>query len=316
MKLAQKKAEQDKKLKAAEEQRERVLAQKRREKAALESKRHEQQKTLDLAELYSNMVPVDKVNVQTGYRHHSQEWDNQVNEATAKMEDELNESAAADDARADPSRPEHYSTVDREEEYDGMLTQTGYRHHSAFWENQVNEAADRMEDELNESAAVDEAKHDPTRPEFYNTIDREEEYNGMLMQTGYRHHSAFWENQVNEAADRMEDELNESAAAQDAKQDPTRPEFYKTVNAEEEYDGMLMQRHSALWNQEVNEAADRLENEMNDASAWDEARHDPTRPEFYATEQKENVYDGIYAQLNTEGSGHSKAYMKIQEEAE
>jgi len=80
MKLAQKKAEQEKKLKAAEEQRNRVLAQKRREKAALEGKRHEQQRTLDLAELYSNMVPVDKLNLQTGYRHHTEGWDQMVNE--------------------------------------------------------------------------------------------------------------------------------------------------------------------------------------------------------------------------------------------
>jgi len=173
-----------------------------------------------------------------------------------------------------------------------------------------------MENELNESAALDEARHDPSRPEFYKTVNPEAEYDGMLMQTGYRHHTANWDQMVNDKAAEMENELNESAALDEARHDPSRPEYYKTVNPESEYDGMLIQRHSALWNQEVDEASERLENEMNEASAWDEARHDPTRPEFYATRQTDNVFDGIYAQLNVEGSGHSKAYMKIQEDAE
>lgn len=42
---------------------------------------------------------------------------------------------------------------------------------------------------------------------------------------------------------------------------------------------------------------------------------DPSRPEFYATDHSE-LYDGMAVQLNSQGSGHSKAFMKIQEEAE
>lgn len=99
MKLAQKKAVQEKKLKAAEEQRKRVLEQKRREQEAKEKKLHQQQRTLDLAELYSNMVPVDKLNVQTGYRHHSANWEQMVDNKAQEMENELNEYAAEQEVK-------------------------------------------------------------------------------------------------------------------------------------------------------------------------------------------------------------------------
>lgn len=58
--------------------RKRVIEQKRREESAKDTQRHNQQRTLDLAELYSNMVPVDKLNLQTAYRHHSAQWDQEV----------------------------------------------------------------------------------------------------------------------------------------------------------------------------------------------------------------------------------------------
>ena len=105
-----------------------------------------------------------------------------------------------------------------------------------------------MEDELNESSAAEDAKADPTRPEFYATVNHEDEYQGMLLQTGYHSHSANWDQMVDEKAAEMEDELNESSAAEDAKADPTRPEFY-AKDKSEMYDDMLLQRHSALWEQ-------------------------------------------------------------------
>ena len=54
---------------------------------------------------------------------------------------------------------------------------------------------------------------------------------------------------------------------------------------------------------------------MNEVSDEQEAKIDPTRPEFYATDKSE-LYDGMVVQLNSQGSGHSKAFMKIQDEAE
>lgn len=70
----------------------------------------------------------------------------------------------------------------------------------------------------------------------------------MLLQTGYRHHSAKWDQMVDDKAAEMETELNEASEAEDAKKDPSRPEFYATDKSEL-YDGMLYQRHSALWEQ-------------------------------------------------------------------
>lgn len=84
----------------------------------------------------------------------------------------------------------------------------------------------------------------------------------MLLQTGYHAHSALWDEMVADKTTEMEGELNAVTAAQDAKADPTRPEFYATDKSEM-YDGMLLQRHSALWDQQVDEASARLEQEMN-----------------------------------------------------
>ena len=98
MKLAKKQAEQQKVLQLAEDTRKRALDQKRREQAAKDTVLHNQQKTLDLAELYSNFVPVDKINVQTGYHAHSALWEQMVDDKTTEMENELNEVTAAQDA--------------------------------------------------------------------------------------------------------------------------------------------------------------------------------------------------------------------------
>ena len=66
-----------------------MLEQKRREQAAKDNKLHAQQRTLDLAEIYSNFVPVDKINLQTGYRHHSANWEQMVDDKASEMEGEL-----------------------------------------------------------------------------------------------------------------------------------------------------------------------------------------------------------------------------------
>lgn len=57
------------------------------------------------------------------------------------------------EARDDPSRPEHYKTVDSAEEYNGMLVQTDaelefYKHHTEEWNNRVNIAAAQLEKEV------------------------------------------------------------------------------------------------------------------------------------------------------------------------
>ena len=62
----------------------------------------------------------------------------------------------------------------------------------------------------------------------------------------------------------MNKEIAENEEIIEAKENPERPEHYKTVDAAEEYNGMLLQtdselefykRHTAEWESRVNQAA-------------------------------------------------------------
>ena len=80
---------------------------------AKEGKKRELEKTLDLSELYSDMVPVDKL-IQTDaelnyYTAHTAYWNDRVNQEAARMQKEIAESSDEIDAREDPSRPEFYA---------------------------------------------------------------------------------------------------------------------------------------------------------------------------------------------------------------
>jgi hypothetical protein len=87
----------------------------------------------------------------------------------------------------------------------------------------------------------------------------------MLLQTKskYRTHSPFWEARVEQAAANLEKEIAVQDDLAQAKENPQRPEFYKTVDPAEEYDGMLLQtnsknkyrHHTAQWEARVNLAA-------------------------------------------------------------
>ena len=67
----------------------------------------------------------------------------------------------------------------------------------------------------------------------------------MLLQTDsdlefYKHHTAQWEARVNEEAAKMNKEMAENEDLIEAKENPQRPEHYKTVDSAEEYNGMLL----------------------------------------------------------------------------
>lgn len=75
-------------------------------------------------------------------------------------------------ARDDPSRPEHYQTMDKAEEYNGMLVQTDaeledYKHHTALWEARVNQAAAQLGKEIDYYDDIAQARENPSRPEHY-----------------------------------------------------------------------------------------------------------------------------------------------------
>ena len=94
---------------------------------AAKQKKKELGRTVDLGEIYSDFVPVDKLlqtNSELSYRTHSPYWDQRVNQAAVQMEKDLAEDNDLIEARENPQRPEHYKTVDAAEEYNGMLLQT------------------------------------------------------------------------------------------------------------------------------------------------------------------------------------------------
>ena len=101
----------------------------------------------------------------------------------------------------------------------------------------------------------------------------------------------------------MEKDLAEGEDQIQAAENPHRPEHYKTVDAAEEYNGMLLQtdselefykKHTAEWEARVNRAAAQVEKQMDEQEDIMEARENPSRPEHYANQNsKSEMYDGM-----------------------
>lgn len=110
--LAQKQAKKDAELKKADESRKRAMEAKKREQMARENALHDSKRTVDFSELYSNMVPVAE-NVQTAaelndYEHHSQYWNDRVNEATTNYAQSFAEESDRIDAESNPHNVHYY----------------------------------------------------------------------------------------------------------------------------------------------------------------------------------------------------------------
>jgi len=73
-----------------------------------------------------------------------------------------------------------------------------YKHHSAFWEEKVNDRAIEIEDELNEA-------HDEEKVPHHKTVDLAEEYDNIALQLSYNeHHSKFWNDRNDQIAAEVE----------------------------------------------------------------------------------------------------------------
>lgn len=113
---------------------------------ARENALHDSKRTVDFSELYSTMVPVAE-NVQTAaelndYEHHSQYWNDRVNEATTNYAQSFAEDSDRIDAESNPHNVHYYRDQnDFEQEYDGMLLQKDYEHHSPYWESRVEQTS-------------------------------------------------------------------------------------------------------------------------------------------------------------------------------
>ena len=327
--LAQKKAKKDAELKAAEESRKRAMEAKRREQMARENAVRESHKPVDLSELYSNMVPVSE-NVMTAaelndYEHHSQYWIDRVDEATKDWDKQFAEDSERLDEAEDPHNVHHYrDQLNFEQEYDGMLLQREYTHHSPYWESRVEEASKDFDKNFEEESDRLDAAENPHNVHHYkDQLNFEDEYDGMLIQRAYAHHTPYWEERVAAAEKDWDKKLDDYQEMADAAENPHNPHFYKTVDHEEEYNGMLLQtgkdyeKHHEWWDERVAEKTKELGRQLAEADEMEKRQSDPAYPEFYgSTINKEEVYNGMLLQYEPEFENHSAFYRQHEMEVE
>ena len=145
--------------------------------------------------------------------------------------------------------------------------QTGYQgeyqHHSDFWEAQMDASARRLEAKMDkvETQEIEDNDHHPT-------IDQNELYNGMTLQTSheYDHHSDFWNAQMDASAQKLEARMQK---VEDDEEDNKYHQSMKTENMEKLYKFIALetgddiyQHHSDFWEQMQNQAAVKLSNKM------------------------------------------------------
>ena len=91
--------------------------------------------------------------------------------------------------------------------YNGMALQTGYDHHTSYWDDKVEAKAQSLAGQMHWA----QEEH----PELFSeepvpnkkTVDLNDLYNGMALQTGYEHHSSFYHNRVEEETLKLEKEM-------------------------------------------------------------------------------------------------------------
>jgi len=155
-----------------------------------------------------------------------------------------------------PHNPKHFKTVNLENEYNGMLVQTGeqfvdhwspkYTHHSKYWKDRVHDDSIRINNELRESLAQEAEESSPHNVKNYKTVNFGDEYNGMLLQTEYtdhwpdKRHSQYWRDRIRDKTLQTNQELMEEFTREAQAESPHNPSHYKTTNLGEEYNGMLL----------------------------------------------------------------------------
>lgn len=158
----------------------------------------------------------------------------------------------------------HFRTTDFEDEYDGMLLQTGFAdhwpeskaHHSQYWRDRVKDESLRTNTELREALAEEAAEENPKNEHHYHTVDLGDEYNGMLVQTDEsysdhwadKRHSQYWRDRVHDEAFRTNQQLMEAYSRDAAVASPRNPAHYAASHEDElesEYNGMLLQQQDS-----------------------------------------------------------------------
>lgn len=215
-KIADKKAAEEAKRKAIEEKA-KAEAEKRKQAQQLAQQKTQKKRiqTVDFNDIYSG-ISADEITLQTdaqlGYERHSKFWNDMVEQQTAELEKTIADEDAAENkqnkvygttdeltaekfgrANEQKEQEHHFKTVDMGELYDGMALQI--EDHSKYWESRVSAAQRQLEAIMRneeEQAAVHSQEN--------TSLDQNELYNGMALQTGYDNiHSKYYYNQQERA---------------------------------------------------------------------------------------------------------------------
>ena len=208
-KVAAKQAAAEAERKAIED-RAKAEAEKRKQAQQLAQQKTTKMKvqTVDFNDIYTGITP-DEITLQTGstvdYEHHSRFWNEEVDKQTSELE----------------------KTISKEEEAENKVSQ-------------VYGTTDGLTEEKFQSAEQREAAEQKTH---HKTIDMEELYDGMAVQT--EDHSLYWENRVSAAQNQLEELMRQ----QDA---PKFDQENTSNDLNELYNGMALQTkyenlHSQNW---------------------------------------------------------------------
>lgn len=167
----------------------------------------------------------------------------------------------------------------------------------------------------------------PHNPSHYKTSDLEEEYNGMLVQSGDSEYDAqndpyrdFRMKAVKQRAMAppkekvmpAEGAYNSFTREDNAKAQP-KIDYESMAQAKNKFaDHWEDKRHSQVWNDRVATESKALNNQMNYITVMEHRKHDPHYPDYYAganEESLENEYNGMLVQENYQ-DGYTAPYAR------
>lgn len=190
-------------------------------------------KTSDLESEYDGMlVQTDEKFVDHWKdKRHSKYWNDRLYSAAKDLNKDWRQTFTEAAQTESSHNPDHFRTVNFEDEYNGMLLQTGLTEgsefvdhgnpvklHSKYWNDRVLDASRRLNSDWRQTFAEAEASESVHNPDHFRTVNFEDEYNGMLLQTGEsytdhwndRRHSKYWKDRIRDQSYRTNQELLEA----------------------------------------------------------------------------------------------------------
>lgn len=234
--------------------------------------------TVDFADEYNGMLLQTDSQYADHWadKRHSQYWRDRVHDQALRTNQELLEAFSREDAAASSHNPDHFKTSDLTEEYNGMLVQEG----DSFYSPNQDPYRDVRMKALRQQPATE--PHYAPETSVWNSFTGET--NGKAAPTapvsslaqgkfadnwaGDHRHSQLWEDNVKTETRRLAKQLDYVNEREARKDSAAFPDYYAASHekeAEQMYDGMLVQddtapysRHSAFYYRHENEVADEL----------------------------------------------------------